>query len=201
MTTASTASATKRPGRLVIISGPSGVGKSTVVKQLLDQCDLPLALSVSATTRPPRSGEVDGRHYLFLSLEEFQRRKDAGEFLECFEPYGNGVWYGTLRKSVASGLEAGQWVILEIEVNGAQEVMKAFPAAISVFILPASRAHLERQLKRRGTEDEEAARHRLERADYELSLAPKYAHHVVNETVAQAAAEICQILKTYAVPT
>jgi len=185
-------------GKLVIISGPSGVGKSTVVARLLDKCELPLVESVSATTRDPRKGEQEGADYHFLSLEEFQRRKEAGEFLECFEPYGNGIWYGTLRQTVASGLEAGKWVILEIEVNGALEVMKAFDDAISVFILPRSREHLEHQLKHRGTEDEEATRHRLERADYELSLADRYRHHVVNKTVEQAWRDICNILKSYA---
>ncbi len=185
-------------GKLVIISGPSGVGKSTVVKHLLAQCELPLELSVSATTREPRSGETEGENYYFLTLDEFQRRKDAGEFLECFEPYGNGVWYGTLRETVATGLNAGKWVILEIEVNGALEVMKAHPDAVTIFILPPSREHLERQLKNRGTEDEEATRHRLDRANYELSLADRYRHQVINDTVERAVSEICEILQTYA---
>ena len=189
---------TTKPGKLVIISGPSGVGKSTVVKRLLEECELPLRLSVSATTRSPRQGEVEGKHYHFLTLKEFERRKDTGEFLECFEPYGNGVWYGTLRETVASGINAGDWVILEIEVNGAMEVMKAFPQAITIFITPKSAEQLKRQLENRGTEDAEATRRRLQRAEYELSLSDRYHHRVVNTTVEQAVREICDILNTHA---
>ena len=185
-------------GKLVIISGPSGVGKSTVVKQLLQDCELPLCLSVSATTRQPRQGEEEGKDYYFLQLDEFQRRREAGEFLECFEPYGNGIWYGTLRETVATGVTAGEWVILEIEVNGAMEVMKAFSDAITIFILPQSTEQLKEQLAGRGTEDAEATRQRLKRADYELSLKDRYRHHVVNTTVPEAVQEICDILNTYA---
>lgn len=182
---------------LVIISGPSGVGKSTVVEKLLEQCPLPLVLSVSATTRKPRAGEIDGINYHFLSYEEFQRRRAAGEFLECFEPYGNGVWYGTLHDTVATGLKAGKWVLLEIEVNGALEVMRQFPDAISIFLLPESSEILETRLRGRNSESEEAIRGRLARAQYELSLADHYRHRVVNCTVAQAVQEICSTLSAY----
>jgi guanylate kinase len=184
-------------GHLVIISGPSGVGKSTVVQKLLDECQLPLALSVSATTRAPRQGEVDGVSYHFLTYDDFQRRREAGEFLECFEPYGNGVWYGTLRETVATGLKAGKWVLLEIEVNGALEVMRQFPDAISIFLLPESKEILENRLRGRNSESEEAIRGRLARAHYELSLADRYRHHVVNCTVAEAVQQICNTLNEY----
>ena len=105
-------------GQLIILSGPSGAGKSTVVRRLLDECDLPLKLSISATTRGPRLGEQDGQQYFFMSDEEFQRCREAGEFLECMEVFGLGHWYGTLREQVTTGLKAGNWVILEIDVQG-----------------------------------------------------------------------------------
>ena len=100
-------------GKLIIISGPSGVGKTTVVNQLLQECPLELELSVSATTRPIRPGEVDGKNYHFLTNEDFDRRRDAGEFLEYVEVFGRGHWYGTLRKTVSTSLRAGKWIVLE----------------------------------------------------------------------------------------
>ncbi len=102
-------------GKLIILSGPSGAGKSTVVRELLANCSLPLKLSVSATTRQPRAGEVDGRDYHFVSHEEFRRVRAAGEFLECKEVFGRGDWYGTLASEVENGLAAGNWMILEID--------------------------------------------------------------------------------------
>ena len=186
------------PGKLVIISGPSGVGKTTVVDRLLDQCALPLEKSVSATTRPPREGEQDGEHYHFLKLQEFERRKTAGDFLECKEPYGNGVWYGTLNEAVTTGLNAGKWVLLEIEVDGAMDAMARHPEAISIFLQPESKEILHERLTNRDTESEAQRQERLQRADYELSLATHYRHQVVNRTVEQAVQEICDILATYA---
>jgi guanylate kinase len=184
-------------GKLVVISGPSAVGKSTVVRQLLETCDLPLCLSVSATTRLPRNGEVEGVNYFFLSYDEFQRRRQAGEFLECFEPYGNGAWYGTLRETVATGLKQGKWVLLEIEVNGAMEVMQQYPDVISIFVRPESFAVLEDRIRKRLTETEEEILARLRRAEYELSLSGHYRHQVINDTVAQAVCDICDILHQY----
>ena len=127
------------PGRLVILSGPSGAGKSTVVRELLRTCGLPLMLSVSATTRPPRPGEVDGVDYHFITLDEFAQRRAADEFLECKEVFGRGHWYGTLRSAVDAGLEAGKWVILEIDVQGALNVLEQRPSTISVFVHPGAR--------------------------------------------------------------
>ena len=184
-------------GNLVIVSGPSGVGKSTVVDALLRECELPLELSVSATTRAPRPTEVDGVNYHFLSDEEFRQRREAGDFLECEEPYGNGVWYGTLKETVASGLKAGKWVLLEIEVDGALNAMAQHPEAISIFLLPESKETLYERLSRRDTESEEERQSRLARADYELSKAQRYRHQVINRDVDQAVCEICQILNTY----
>ena len=118
-----------RKGRLVIISGPSGAGKSTVLRKVLETCPLPLELSVSATTRQPRPGECDGVEYHFLTKEEFARRRASGEFLESKEVYGCGDWYGTLQGAVTAGLDAGKWVILEIDVEGALAVLERCPDA------------------------------------------------------------------------
>lgn len=185
-----------RRGRLIIISGPSGAGKSTVVRRLLKQCPLPLKLSVSATTRPPREGEVDGRDYYFLSEEEFARRRETGDFLECKEVFGLGHWYGTLRQEVASGLADGKWVILEIDVQGALAVLdQAEYDPITVFIHPGGMEELERRLRARGTESEEIVAARLETAAREMRSMPRYEYEVVNGSVDDAVDEICRILK------
>ena len=134
-------------GRLVIISGPSGAGKTTLVRLLLQTCRLPLQRSVSATTRAPRPGEVHGIDYHFLTAEDFQRRRARGEFLECFEVFASGQWYGTLRDEVEAGLAQGKWVVLEIDVQGMQAVVAQHPEAITIFVRPASLAELERRLR------------------------------------------------------
>lgn len=192
-----TADQSALPGRLVIISGPSGAGKSTVLDRLVETCPLPLALSVSATTRPPRPGEVDGEAYHFLSFEEFTKRRQEGDFLEYKEVYGRGHWYGTLQETVTSGLEAGQWVILEIDVEGAYDVLEQIPEAITFFVHPGSLDELERRLRGRATESEEDIARRLRQAEQELALSEKYRHCVVNDTVENAARQICDILSDY----
>lgn len=181
-------------GRLVIISGPSGVGKSTLVRRLLADCELPLTLSVSATTRKPRVGEQDGVDYNFLSHAEFAQRRQAGEFLECAEVFGRGDWYGTLRETVATGLKQGDWVVLEIDVQGAQLVMAEFTEAVSLFVSPGELAELERRLRGRQTETEDSIQTRLTVARREMELANTYQHHIVNDSLSRAADEICGIL-------
>jgi guanylate kinase len=182
-------------GRLVIISGPSGAGKSTTVRELLKRCDLPLRRSVSATTRPPRPGERDGVDYFFLTGDEFQRRRNADEFVECKEVFSQGNWYGTLKEEVRRGRERGEWVILEIDVEGALAVLQQYPESVTIFLHPGSMEELERRLRTRGTENEAAIRRRLEVAAAELAYRDRYRYEVINDSMVQAVEEICQILK------
>jgi guanylate kinase len=182
-------------GKLVIISGPSGAGKSTVVRRLLENCPLPLKLSVSATTRSPRKGETDGVDYHFLSRQEFQRRRADGEFLEAKEVFGRGDWYGTLRSEVATGHAEGEWVLLEIDVAGALSVLEEVPDAMTIFLHPGSLPELEQRLRDRGTEDEESVSRRLHVARREMTYVDKYRYEVINDSVERAAEEICEILR------
>ncbi|OHB68599.1 MAG: guanylate kinase [Planctomycetes bacterium RBG_13_63_9] len=181
-------------GRLAIVSGPSGCGKTTVMRGVFETCPLPLVASVSATTRPARSGEVDGVDYHFLTAEEFDRRRRRGEFLECFEVFGRGCWYGTLWSEVTPGLAAGNWVVLEIDVQGALSVMQRYADAVTIFVCPGSMEELQRRLRGRGTEGEEAIQRRLAQAKRELALADRYRYQVVNDRVERAVQQVCSIL-------
>ncbi len=182
-------------GRLIVISGPSGVGKTTVVRELFAR-NPRLVASVSATTRPPRPDEQDGRDYHFLSPAEFQRRREAGDFLECCEVFGPGYWYGTLKSEVTPRLAAGKWVVLEIDVQGTLAVLRQYPEAVTIFIRPESLAELERRLRGRGTESEQSIERRLEVARRELAFADRYQFQIVNRSVEEAVREIHEILKT-----
>jgi guanylate kinase len=181
-------------GRLIILSGPSGAGKSTVIRRLLSDCPLPLALSVSATTRQPRAGEVDGKDYHFVNHQQFFQMKEAGDFLECREVFGRGDWYGTIAREVDQGLSSGKWIILEIDVQGALAVMQFRPGSLSFFIHPESLDELAIRLRRRGTDSEEAIRRRLEVAREELQALKYYQYEIINREVEQSVAEICQLL-------
>jgi len=185
---------TAAPGKLIVISGPSGAGKTTLLKRLYACCPRPLAPSVSATTRPPRPGEKDGVDYHFLSREEFARRRTAGEFLECFEVYQRGDWYGTLKSEVAPSLANGKWVVLEIDVQGTLAVLEHYPDALTIFVRPRSVEDLERRLRDRGTESEAALQRRLEVARRELSFIDRYRFQVVNDDIDRAVRELCEIL-------
>jgi guanylate kinase len=185
------------PGRLIIISGPSGSGKSTVVQRLLAECGLPLELSVSATTRPPRPGEIDGKDYHFLSHESFAQKREAGEFLEAKEVFGLGTWYGTLRSVVSAGLNQGKWVILEIDVQGALVVLRDQPQAITIFVHPGSMEELENRLRKRGTESPEAIQRRLDVADQEMALKGHYTHEIINKEINNTVQQLCTLLTQY----
>jgi guanylate kinase len=181
-------------GRLVVVSGPSGAGKTSVMERVLQTCRVPLVRSVSATTRPPRSGETDGIDYHFLSDEEFDIHHTRGDFLECFQVFNHGHWYGTLESEVATGLKRGKWVVLQIDVQGALALMRQFPDVVSIFLRPSSPEELERRLRHRGTETEEAIQRRLAQAQRELPLAGRYRYQVINDNMDQAVQEICDIL-------
>ncbi len=165
-------------GVLFVFSGPSGVGKGTLKAKLFEEFADRIAYSVSATTRGPREGEVDGKDYFFISRQEFERRVKNNEFLEHAEFAGNS--YGTPRAYVEKLLDSGMNVVLEIDVQGALQVMKSMPECVSVFILPPSFEELEHRLRGRGTETEEKVRERLETAKRELPYAPQYDYQIVN---------------------
>ena len=165
-------------GVLFVFSGPSGVGKGTLKAKLFEEFADRIAYSVSATTRGPREGEVDGKDYFFISRQEFERRVKNNEFLEHAEFAGN--CYGTPSAYVEKLLDSGMNVVLEIDVQGALQVMKSMPECVSVFILPPSFEELEHRLRGRGTETEEKVRERLETAKRELPYAPQYDYQIVN---------------------
>lgn len=180
--------------KLIVLSGPSGVGKSTVLRSLVARHPEQLRLSVSATTRQPRPGERDGIDYYFLNSAEFASRRQAGEFLESCEVFGRGHWYGTLRSEVRPSPTDEKWVILDIDVDGAEKVRGQFPDVPTIFLRPSSETELERRLRARGTESEEAIQRRLEVARRELDRADQYKFQVVNDTVERAVQQISEIL-------
>jgi guanylate kinase len=182
--------------RLIVLSGPSGVGKSTVLRQLLSRHPDRLRLSVSATTRPPRPGEREGIDYYFLTAEEFNRRRLAGDFLECCEVFGHGHWYGTLLAEVMPIPGDEKWVILDIDVNGAETVRSQLPGIPTIFLRPSSDEELERRLRARGTESDAAVERRLNVARHELAQADTYQYQVINDTVERAVDQIGQIFKS-----
>lgn len=178
-------------GLLVVLSGPSGAGKGTVLKHLLAR-DRNLRLSVSATTREPRPGETDGREYYFMTRERFQQMAQSGGMLESAEYCGN--CYGTPAEPVDAWIGEGNDVILEIEVQGGSQVKKKRPDAVSIFVLPPSLKVLEHRLRKRGTESEEAVQKRLAAARGEIPQAGNYDYVVVNDAAQNAAAVIAEIL-------
>jgi guanylate kinase len=178
--------------KVFVITGPSGVGKGTLIRVLRER--LPeLELSTSATTRQPREGEVEGRDYHFLTPEEFADRADANEFLEHAAYSGNR--YGTLRSEVERRLAEGRSVMLEIEVQGARQVRAAMPEAVLVFIAPPSEEALRERLEGRGTDSPDAIDERLRTAELELAAQQEFKHVVVNDEVDRATEELERIVQ------
>ncbi len=182
-------------GPLFIISGPSGTGKSTLVDRLLRAFGPRLRLSVSATTRPPRAGEEADRDYHFWTRQRFEQELQAGAFLESAEVFGN--LYGTPRSEVDPDRERGIGVILEIDVQGAAQVRRQYPEAVSIFLRAPSLKVYEERLRGRGTEDEATLQRRLREAEREEAHAGEFQYQVVNDTLDRAESEIRSILQRY----
>ncbi|MBD9700399.1 guanylate kinase [Flavimobilis sp. GY10621] len=180
------------PARLTVLAGPTAVGKGTVSADLRARYP-EVWLSVSATTRAPRPGEVDGVHYLFLTTEEFERRLAAGEFLETAVVHGQNR-YGTLRGPVDERLAAGEPVLLEIDLQGARQVRESMPDARFVFLAPPSWDELERRLVGRGTEGPEERERRLATARVEMAAEAEFDHVIVNDVVTRATDELVSVI-------
>jgi guanylate kinase len=178
--------------KVFVITGPSGVGKGTLIRGLLEQVP-ELELSVSATTRPPRPGERGGVDYHFLTPEEFERRVAAGDFLEQATYSGNR--YGTLRSEVEKRLDEGRPVVLEIEVQGARQVREAMPEAVAVFIAPPSPEALRARLIGRGTDTPEQVETRMRTAERELEAQPEFAHVIVNDRLEEATGQLAGVVR------
>ena len=183
----------KAKGLLVVVSGPSGAGKGTICKDFLEK-NKDAFLSVSATTRKPRPGEIDGTHYYFLEEENFKKMIDEDGFIEWAQFCEN--FYGTPKKAVTEKLESGNDVILEIEVQGAMKVKEAFPEAVLVFVLPPSMSVLKDRLKGRGTETPEVIEKRLNTALWELTIAEKYDYILINDDVSAASERLAGIISS-----
>ena len=180
-----------KTGKTFIISGPSGVGKSTVLRELLRDRD-DLYFSISATTRTPREGEINGVHYHFINVDRFREMIQEDEFLEYAEYVGN--FYGTPKRYVDEAMAQGKDVILDIEVQGALQVTSKRPDTVRIFIAPPSWKELERRLKDRGTDDPDKVQKRLLRAKVEFQTANTYDYFVINDTVEEAVRELDAII-------
>lgn len=184
-------------GKVVIFSAPSGSGKSTIINYLMQHRELNLAFSISATSRPPRGTEQHGVEYFFLSTDEFRQRIANDEFLEYEEVY-EGRFYGTLKAQVEAQLEAGQNVIMDIDVNGGCRIKDYYgDRALSVFIQPPSVETLRQRLNGRGTDSPEVIEKRIERAEYELSFAPRFDKVIVNDKLESAQQQALECLLDY----
>ena len=191
----------KNQKKLIILTGPSGVGKGTVIKEILGK-EKNFWLSISATTREPREGEKDGENYYFLNQQKFKEMIEQNLFLEWAQFAGN--YYGTPLSSVNEKIEKGFTVLLEIEVEGARQIKNKFPNSISIFLLPPDKEELERRIRNRGTEKEEAIKKRLSRAikkrlsraNYEISVSNEFDFALTNYNVDETAKKIIKLIKT-----
>ncbi|NJL85090.1 MAG: guanylate kinase [Leptolyngbyaceae cyanobacterium SM1_1_3] len=180
-----------KPGKLVVFTGPSGVGKGTLLQQLLERHP-EIHLSISATTRQPRPGEAEGQHYYFVGQDTFKQMVAAGQLLEWAEFAGN--YYGTPSEPVYQQIEAGRWVVLEIELEGARQIQQTYPEALRIFILPPSLAELEKRLRARSQDSEAAIARRLQRARIEVAAADEFDIQIVNDSLDQALQQLEQAL-------
>ena len=181
-------------GKIIILSAPSGTGKSTIISRLMEHPELKLQFSISATSRQPRGGECHGREYYFLTPEEFASRVKKGDFVEWEEVYP-GTCYGTLRAEVERVVGNGGNLIMDIDVKGALNVKRQFgDDAVAIFVMPPTVEELERRLRGRATDSEESVRKRLDKAEYEMTFAPKFDIEVINDSLDRAVEEVVGII-------
>lgn len=181
-------------GKLIVISAPSGSGKTTIVREIM-KLNPSLEFSVSATTRARRQGEVDGMDYYFMSDEEFRQRVNEGEFVEWEELYGDR--YGTPRKEVDKALRNGKHLLFDVDVKGGLSIRRQYPDALMIFIRPPDMEVLTQRLQNRRTESDETLARRLERVPMELEMGATFAHQIVNDDLEKAVGEVQKIIHTY----
>ena len=184
----------RRRGKLVVISAPSGSGKTTVAREIM-KLNPSLAFSVSATTRTMRPGEVEGKDYFFLSREEFKRWIEADEFVEWEELYGN--YYGTLKREVDRVLDRGQHLLFDVDVNGGLSIKRQYPDVLTIFIRPRSMEVLRTRLQKRGTESNATMKSRLARVPMEFEKGDGFDHQIVNDVLSQTVEEVQKIVQTH----
>lgn len=184
-------------GKLIIFSAPSGSGKTTIVRYLLQETDLPLEFSISATSRQPRGEEVDGKDYYFLTPEAFRQKIETNEFVEYEEVYA-GTYYGTLKSEIERIWADGKHVVFDIDVVGGVNLKKLYPEqALGVFVKPPSVEELKRRLEGRGTESPEKVKQRIDKADFELAYASKFDCILINDDLSQAKNEAYQLVNEF----
>ncbi len=180
-------------GNMFVVTAPSGAGKTTLVSGLL-AADSKIQLSISHTTRPPRAGEIDGKHYHFIDRQMFESMINAGDFLESAEVYGN--YYGTSHAWIREQIASGQDILLEIDWQGAEQVRRIFPSAIGIFILPPSLDTLETRLRARGKDDEATIAKRMQSAQLEISFVDNFDYIIVNEDMKTAIFDLTSIVRS-----
>ena len=186
----------ERKGKIIILSAPSGAGKSTIIRELTKHDDLNLGFSISATSRPPRGEERNGVEYYFLDEEEFRRRARNGEFVEWEEVYP-GIFYGTLESEVERVTSGGN-LIMDVDVKGGVNIKKRFgDRALSIFIMPPGMEQVVRALRGRATDSEEKIRRRLDKAEYEMGFAPQFDHTVVNDDLGHAVEQTESLIRDF----
>ncbi|MDE6408810.1 MAG: guanylate kinase [Muribaculaceae bacterium] len=186
-----------KEGKIIILSAPSGTGKSTIISHLVKISDLSLGFSVSATSRAPRGEEKDGKEYYFLSEKEFKEMADRGEFVEWEEVYP-GTCYGTLLSEVERVTHNGRNLIMDVDVKGALNIKKYFgEKALAIFVMPPSKEELEKRLRLRSTDSEESINKRLAKADFEMSFAPRFDTLVVNDELEKAVERTASLIRDF----